>query len=115
MSSHTWNQQGVIHYSLVEGNEMWSNRVYRGCREARSPLPDPLKMHLLPPVVPSEPPRPVRHGPWFLKELLSSPRLIVRALTRTRRLAQRVGGGEGLQQAWDFTSITSVNPSPLWG
>lgn len=104
-----------MHYSLAEGNEMWSNRVYRGCREARSPLPDPLKMHLLPPAVPSKPPRPVRHGPWVLKEPLSSPRLIVRALTRARRLAQRVGGGEGIQPAWDFTSLTSANPSPLRG
>lgn len=30
VSSHTWNQQGVIHYSLVEGNGVWSNRVYWG-------------------------------------------------------------------------------------
>lgn len=30
VSSHTWNQQGVIHYSLGKGNGVWSNRVYWG-------------------------------------------------------------------------------------
>lgn len=51
----------------------------------------------------------MRHGPRVPKKPLSSPHLIVGALTRTRRLAQKVGGREGIPPARDFTFPTRMS------
>lgn len=104
MSVHTWILQDVIHYSLVKGNGVWSNRVYWGADELVAPtrrfINDASFSHQwcranLPFM---------RRVPQVLEEPLGSLRLIVLMPDPGGRLAQRTHGEGGIQPTPDFHS-----------